>query len=84
MRPADTHPDAHRVQTELLRKATPAQRYALCESLSRMTAQLSWCAIAQANPSLSENAINVRFIRLHHGAELADKLEAYLKERGLW
>ena len=74
----DTHPDAERVQIELLRRATVAQRVELARSLSGTTMQLARRAIRRANPGASERDVDLTFVALHYGQALADKLRAYL------
>lgn len=74
----DTHPDAERVQIELLRRATVAQRFRLVRSLSHTAMQLAWRAIERANPDASEDELRVKFITIHHGQELGERVRAYL------
>jgi hypothetical protein len=77
----DTHPDAERVQIELLRKATPAQRAQLALSLSETTIKLARRAIRRANPDASEEEVGLIFVEVHYGKELADRVRAYLAKR---
>jgi hypothetical protein len=77
---SDTHPDAERVQIELIRKATPAQRIASMRSLTSMLVTLSRRGIAQANPGLTPEEVNLRWVELHYGKPLADELRMYLKK----
>ena len=79
---SDTHPDAERVQIELLRKATIAQRVRLTRSLSSMAMQLAWRAIEEANPGASEHEIALIFVAVHHGQDLANRLRADFVRRG--
>jgi len=81
MTQSDTHPKAESVQIELIRRASVAERFARVRSLSRTMAQLSWRAISRANPGLSDAEINILFARYHYGDDLADRLEAYLRNR---
>ncbi len=74
----DTHPAAERVQIELLRKATVAQRFRLVRSLSKTTMQLAWRAIERANPGANEDELMVKFVTIHHGPELGDRVRAHL------
>lgn len=77
----DTHPDAERVQIELLQKATEAGRFGLARSLSRTVIQLSRRAIQEANPGASEEELAVLFVEYNYGKELAEHLRADLARR---
>ena len=79
---SDTHPDAERVQIELLRKATIAQRVRLTRSLSSTVMQLAWRAIEEANPGASEHEVALIFVAVHYGKDLADRLKADFIKRG--
>jgi hypothetical protein len=78
---SDTHPDAEKVQIELLRKATFAQRWAKMASLTAFTVNLSRRAIAEANPGLSQRELDLKFVELSYGRDLAERLRAYLDGR---
>jgi hypothetical protein len=77
----DTSPDAERVQIELLRAATPSRRLALVRSLSATVVDLSRRAIRRAHPDLSEREVLLRWVALHYGEELAERVRAYTAER---
>jgi hypothetical protein len=83
MRPQsiDTHPDAERVQIELLRKASVARRFHLVRSLTKTTRQLTWRSMQEKYPSASEEEIGLHFVALVYGQELADRLRSYLANR---
>lgn len=81
VRPADTSPEAHRVQIELLRRASTAQRFQLARALSDTTLRLSWRAIRQENPCASEEELALAFARLLYGRDLADRLRGRLLAR---
>ncbi len=74
---SDTPPEAERVQLELLRSASVAQRAALTRSLSATAIQLSKRAIARANPDLSAWDLDLLFVEYHYGAELAERMRSY-------
>jgi hypothetical protein len=78
---SDTHPDAERVQIDLLRQATPERRAALALSLSQHVAYLARQAIRRVNPGASETEIDLQYVALHYGQDLADRLRAYLDTR---
>jgi hypothetical protein len=78
---SDTHPDAEKVQIELLRKATFAQRWAKMASLTAYAINLSRRAIAEANPGLDQRELDLKFVELSYGRELADRLRTHLEGR---
>ena len=77
----DTHPVIEELQISLLRQATVARRFAIMRSLSQTTIQLSRRAIKRANPTFSQLELNLAFVTLHYGTELADRLHLYLEQR---
>lgn len=79
--PADTDPEAERVQLELLRAASPARRAALACRLSDQVRHLALRALRRAHPEASEDEIRVIFVRVHFGDELADGLARDLAAR---
>jgi len=74
----DTYPHAEKVQISLLRKAGVSKRFALLRSLSETTIQLSRRAIAKANPILSEEERDLKFVAYHYGENIANRLRIYL------
>ena len=83
MRSADTDPEAGRVQLDLFRNATPAQRASLARSLSRTTLRLARRAIRDAYPAADGNELAVRFVAQVYGRELAESLRRDLEARQL-
>lgn len=81
MRSADTDREAERVQIQLLRDATPAQRVALAVSLTRLTMQLTWRAIVRANQTADEDELRVLFVKHCYGPELAEGFRQDLAAR---
>ncbi|MCI0365886.1 MAG: hypothetical protein L0Y44_00080 [Phycisphaerales bacterium] len=77
----DTHPNARRVQTELLRACTPERRLAMALELTDWVLQVSRRAIASARPDLSPQEQSLLFVEIHYGRELADRLRSNLKSR---
>ena len=70
----DTHPEAERVQIELLRKAGPRRRAAIA---SRLTNQGKWRtrqSIAKAHPDLSDDHRALLLIELMYGEDLAARV----------
>lgn len=78
---SDTSPEAEKVQIELLRKATVAQRLQKMQSLTATTINLSRRAVAGANPGLASRELDLKCVELFHGGELAAALGKYLSSR---
>ncbi len=74
----DTSPEAEEVQIALLRRATPARRFELVRSLSATTRKLAWQGIRKANPTVSDQEIDLLFVEYHYGRELALSVGDYL------
>ena len=78
---SDTSPDAEKVQIELLRKSTVAERFAKVRALTARTVGLSKRALARANPDLSPEELKLRFVELHYGKDLAERVRKYVNTR---
>ncbi len=78
---SDTSPEAEKVQIELLRRATNAERLALALSMTDLTVRLARRAIARANPGLSQHELDLKFVEIHYGKELAERVREYLRAR---
>ncbi len=78
---SDTHVEAEKVWIEMLRRATPTERFAKMLSLTATTISLSRRAVAEANCDLSPEELNLKCVELFYGKELAERLGAYLKSR---
>jgi VIT1/CCC1 family predicted Fe2+/Mn2+ transporter len=77
----DTHPKAEEVLIGLIRKASVAKRISRMHSLTRTILRLSKRAIAKANPGLSEQELNILFVKIHYGEDLANRLQKYLEQK---
>jgi len=77
----DTHSSSEQVFISLLREKSIAQKFSQIRSLSQSTMQLSKRAIARANKGMSDQKINIFFIDLHYGKELALKVKTYIENR---
>ncbi len=77
----DTHSKAENIIISLLREKNSAKKFSLIRSLSRLTIQLSKRAIQRANKGIDDNQVNLIFIDLHYGRELANKYQKYLSQR---
>ncbi|MCI0562369.1 MAG: hypothetical protein MN733_28115, partial [Nitrososphaera sp.] len=79
----DTHPDVERFQIERISQTKAAQRLSWVRSLSQTAIQLSRRAISRANPELSEEEVNLIFVKLHYGTDLAVRLRKHLNHRNM-
>jgi hypothetical protein len=79
---ADTSNKAEAVLIDLIRKKTSAQKIEQVRSLSRTVIQMSRRAIARAKNTNDKAEIDLAFIELHYGAELAERVRLYLRKRG--
>lgn len=80
-RPADTALDAERVQIALLREAPVARRFHLALALSATIIGVARRALARAQPHASPRELDLRFVELHYGSDVAGGLEAELDRR---
>jgi hypothetical protein len=78
---ADTELHAEGVQLELLRKATVARRASMAISLSETVVGLARSAIRRQNPHLSDQDVLLRFVAIHYGPDLAERLRIALARR---
>jgi hypothetical protein len=78
---SDTHPDAERVQIELSRQTTGAQKVAQMRSLTSLVIGLSRRAIARANPHLDQHEVDMLWVEINYGKDLAVNLRNYLGKR---
>jgi hypothetical protein len=77
----DTDPRAEEIQIELLRKATVARRLSLAFSLSQTVIRMAQRAIRRQNADLSDQDILLRFVAIHYGQDLAERLDIDLRRR---
>jgi len=75
----DTHPDAERVQIELLRQAGPERRVAMACALTDQVMAMSKAAISRAHPGLSKIEQDLLFIDVHYGRAVADWVQAIME-----
>lgn len=80
-RPVDTSVEAERVQIDLLRAVPVSRRLRMAWSLSATVITMARRALALAQPDASQEELNLRFVELHYGAELAAALRAELIRR---
>jgi hypothetical protein len=76
---SDTHPDAERVQIELLRRTSPEGRFCMALNLSAALIDSSRQTIAERNPDLSPRELGLRCVELYYGKTLAARLRDYVQ-----
>lgn len=74
----DTNQDAEQVRLDLLRRMPPSERAALAVRLSADLMAASKAAIRRTHPDYSPRDVNLAFIELHYGSELAESVRAYV------
>ena len=75
--PKDTQFKAEKKWISLVKEQRTSKKISLVRSLSQTVMQLSKRAIARANPNMNEDLMDLIFIDLHYGEELAKKVERY-------
>ena len=80
-RPADTSVDAERVQIDLFRKAPVSRRLHIAWSLTASVISAARQALERAQPHASPQELDLRFVELHYGRDLAAALRADLIRR---
>jgi hypothetical protein len=80
-RPADTDPDAYAFQFALLRRVPLARRVQIALGLSDTVRRLSRRAICRADPSASQEEIDLRLVGARYGDELARAVREDLAAR---
>lgn len=77
----DTSIHAERVQIRLLREAGLTRRLEMALALTTMAVELSRAALRKRHPTLSEREVELRFVELCYGQELAQRLRSHLERR---
>lgn len=78
---SDTSPEAERVQIELLRKAGVARRIELTFSLTQGAIELSRQGMRRRYPHASEEELDLLFVELNYGKELANCVRTTLARK---
>ena len=73
----DTSPEAERIQIELIRKMSPAKKFNLVRSMTRTMILASRENIRSLHPDLNEKDLNILFIELYYGQDLATRVRIY-------
>lgn len=77
----DTDRKAEKKQIELIRKSSVSDRILRVRSLSRTVIYLSRRAIQRAEPSLSEQEVDLAFVANQYGENLAECLRLFMENR---
>jgi hypothetical protein len=78
----DSDPRALAVQIDLLRRAGPERRAALAGRLSDSVIYLSRRALSERSPAgIDALELKLRWAELHYGADLAERIRAYLADK---
>jgi hypothetical protein len=80
-RSEDTDPQAERMQIDLLRKSTVSRRISIAMSLSETAIDLARRAIRLQNKDLADRDLLLRFVAVHYGPGLANRVEKDLQRR---
>ncbi len=79
----DTSPEAAEAQLECLRRMTPQERISQMCALSRQVKQMAFDAIRRRHPEFSEAEVQLRFIEMTYGEELAEQVRLFRSQRNL-
>jgi hypothetical protein len=74
----DTRPSAARQQIAWMREAGPTRRFLAAQSLSRSVIELSRRALRRRNPGASDDELDLLFVELHYGADLARRMREHV------
>lgn len=79
----DTSPEAERVQMELLRRMSVAERLRLLEGLNELVRTVALAGIRTRFPNAAQEELEFQFARLRLGDDLALRVFRAREERGL-
>jgi hypothetical protein len=77
----DTSADASAVQLDCLRRMTPQQRLQKTVAISSQVRKMAFDAIRRRHPELSDDQVQLRFIQLAYGDELATDFARWTSEK---
>ena len=66
---------------KLMQQLTRAQRVWFVRKMTAWDVARSRAEIAKANPAFTDEEVRLKWVELAYGADLADRLRAYLRER---
>ena len=78
---SDTRKHIQRLQIERSRKSNPAEKITQVREMTDFVVRLSRRAIARANPGFSQEEVNLRWVEINYGPQLASELRDYLRHR---
>ncbi len=78
---SDTSPEAEKVQIEILRRMSVAQRLGRMREWTRTLVHFSREGLARANPGLDDRGLNLLWVEHQYGRDLAVRLREYLEKR---
>ena len=73
----DTSPEAEAVLLDCLRRMTPQERIRQVCAASNQVKRMAFDAIRRRHPDFSEDEVQLRFIELTYGADLAQKVRRW-------
>lgn len=76
----DTPPQVERVHCGLL-AAGPVRRFELMAALTASVIEMSRAALRRRHPEASAAELDLRFVALCYGQDLADRLETWMRRR---
>ncbi|MBC8114735.1 MAG: hypothetical protein H7062_10185 [Candidatus Saccharimonas sp.] len=76
------YPDPALYPFEVLKRMTSAGKFALCCSLTDTAIDQCRREIEHSHPGITPREVDLKFIEMNYGADLAKKVRLYLKERG--
>ncbi len=77
----DTHPDIERVHIEMLRQAGATRRSQIRSDLTCAAMRRAKAGIARAHPEMKQQELDLLFVRVHYGRDLADRVQLFLDAR---
>ena len=78
---SDTADEIERIQISMIRQVSVAERISRSRSLSQTAIQLARRAIRRANPDLTEREVELLFVALHYGEDLASALRVHFSDK---
>jgi len=76
----DTHPEAEKVQLDLIRRMSVTQRISLMRSFSTMLVRCSRQTLADTHPEWSRQEVNLQWMAQQYDQSLAEEVRNYLAE----
>ncbi len=72
---SDTNQESEKVQIACIQNMSVAKRLANMKSLTELTMRLSRRAILRRNPDFTKRDVDLTFVALHYGDDLAERLK---------